>query len=221
MILQAGYNCWLTQKDDVTAKDRRFESHVVVHTAEDFEIWKEITSRQKDEMVMMNALLDVDAMSYESLTSAEKVIHKVQDGITKNINAVPLTAEQAIEKKNWFPVWEDLIGTEVDVQFRFRYDGTLYEVVQKHTLQEGWKPGTGTEPLYKVVQADVSGKQEEPIPWEKGMELEEGKYYKDNEVTYLCVRSSEMGMHFALADLVSGGFVSVVNEETKVDTVLE
>lgn len=51
------------------------------------------------------------------------------------------------------------------------------------------------------------------------MELFNGKYYTDKNVLYLCIRDSGMGMSFDLADLVSGGFVEVV-EESSEDTVL-
>lgn len=59
----------------------------------------------------------------------------------------------------------------------------------------------------------------DPIAWKQGMELFNGKYYTDKDVLYLCIRDSGMGMSFDLADLVSGGFVEVV-EESSEDTVL-
>lgn len=80
-------------------------------------------------------------------------------------------------------------------------------------------PGVGTESLYKVVQIEASGTKEDPIAWKQGMELFNGKYYTDKDVLYLCIRDSGMGLSFDLADLVSGGFVEVV-EESSGDTVL-
>ena len=55
------------------------------------------------------------------------------------------------------------------------------------------------------------------------MELFNGKYYTDKDVLYLCIRDSGMGLSFDLADLVSGGFVEVVEEvveESSEGTVL-
>ena len=85
--------------------------------------------------------------------------------------------------------------------------------------------GTGykTESLYKVAQIEASGTKEDPIAWKQGMELFNGKYYTDKDVLYLCIRDSGMGLSFDLADLVSGGFVEVVEEvveESSEGTVL-
>ena len=86
----------------------------------------------------------------------------------------------------------------MDTGFRFNEGETMYEVLQPHTLSEEWVPGKGTE--------------SDPIPWQLNMELHEGKYYTDKGILYKCVRDSGMGLSFALADLVAGGFVEVVNE---------
>ena len=101
----------------------------------------------------------------------------------------------------------------------FSYEDTLCEVIQEHEFASQWVPGIGTESLYKVVQIEASGTKKEPIAWKQGMELFNGKYYTDKDVLYLCIRASGMGMPFGLADLVSGGFVEVV-EESSEDTVL-
>ena len=48
------------------------------------------------------------------------------------------------------------------------------------------------------------------------MELFEGLYYIDKDILYLCIRNSGMGMAYEnLADLVSGGFVELVNDSVK------
>ena len=40
-----------------------------------------------------------------------------------------------------------------------------------------------------------------------------GKYYTDKEVLYLCIRDSGIGMAFDLENLVSGGYVQVVENK--------
>lgn len=147
MILQAGYDCYLTQAEDMPLSERRFENQVLINSPEDVAVWKEITSKQKEQMIAEASFIDVAAIDVEALDRVDTLLND----ISANINNAGLTTEEALLKKDYFPAWEDLIGTEVDVSFRFRYDGTLYEVVQKHTSQEDWKPGTGTESLYKVV----------------------------------------------------------------------
>ena len=90
--------------------------------------------------------------------------------------------------------------------------------VRRQSLEKGQgKPGTGTESLYKVVQIEHSGTLDDPIPWVHNMVLEEGKYYTDKEVLYLCIRDSGIGMAFDLENLVSGGYVQVVENQVVIN----
>ena len=99
----------------------------------------------------------------------------------------------------------------MNVGFRLNEGETMYEVIQPHTISEEWIPGE-VDSLYKVVQEEHKGTEADPIPWKQGMELYDGKYYTDKGLKYLCIRDSGMGLKFDLADLVSGGFVKVINE---------
>lgn len=148
MILQAGYDCYLTQAEDMPLSERRFENQVLINSPEDVAMWKEITSKQKEQMIAEASFIDTEAIDVEALDRVDTLLND----IAANINNAGLTVEEALAKKEYFPVWEDLIGTEVDVQFRFRYGSTLYEVIQKHTPQEDWKPGTGTESLTRLCR---------------------------------------------------------------------
>ena len=49
-----------------------------------------------------------------------------------------------------------------------------------------------------------------PIEWSLGSKLYNGKYYKDKDVVYLCIRDSGIELYYDLKDLVSGGYVQVV-----------
>lgn len=51
MILQAGYDCYLTQAEDMPLSERRFENQVLINSPEDVAMWKEITSKQKEQMI--------------------------------------------------------------------------------------------------------------------------------------------------------------------------
>lgn len=122
-----------------------------------------------------------------------------------SINTMSLDEETALEFEDLFPQWEDLLGKPVNPSFRFRYNGKLYEVIQSHTLQKEWIPGPNTMALYKVVttkKEEESGTIDNPIAWEWGMELFEGKYYTDKDVLYKCTRSSGMPLSYNLSDLV-------------------
>lgn len=52
--------------------------------------------------------------------------------------------------------------------------------------------------------------KEDPIVWNQGDILYNGKYYIDKGVVYLCTRDSGIGLYYNLADLVSGAYVKVV-----------
>lgn len=113
------------------------------------------------------------------------------------------------------------MGKEVDAGFRLRNKGRLFEVRQPHTLQEQWEPGAeGTEAIYTLLQADHeehpgghAGTIDDPIPYEGNMMLEQGKYYVQDGVTYLCTRDSGIPMTHALSELV-GQYVEKVETVT-------
>jgi hypothetical protein len=53
------------------------------------------------------------------------------------------------------------------------------------------------------------GSLENPIPYEGNMALEEGKYYQQSGVVYLCTRDTGVPVYNALKDLV-GIYVEAV-----------
>ena len=131
------------------------------------------------------------------------------------VNSVSLPAAKALEMQVLFPVWgkEDAeMGKEVPVGFRFRYGDTLYEVIQAHTLQADWVPGMDTASLYKVVTEEHAGTKEDPIPYVQGMAFEEGKYYEQYGVLYICILTTETGYPNDLKDLQT--IVTPVDDET-------
>lgn len=215
MILQAGYDCYLTQAAELPLSERRFENQIYVRDYEEVRQWREITSREKDRIIVMAGFIGEDGISVATLYKVDMLLNVIQD----NINLSSLSPNDALAKKDYYPSWQSMVGKEVKAGWRLLHDGTLYEAIQDHTAQEDWVPGTGTESLYKVVQAEHEGTAEGPIPWEQGMELHEGKHYTDKGVIYLCTRSSEIGMSFDLADLVSGGFVHqlTANEDSEIN----
>ena len=126
--------------------------------------------------------------------------------MTMAINTMPLTDEQAIEVKDLYPRWEDLIGTELAVGYKFQYSGQLYKVLQAHTAQEDWKPGTDTAALYALVGQDATepqhaGTREDPIPYEQMMLIEKDKYYTQDGQLYLGLMDAPSGYPNDLKDL--------------------
>lgn len=123
------------------------------------------------------------------------------------INTYALSDEQALQVKDLYPTWSELIGQTLQKDFKLQHDGQLYKVLQAHTAQAEWVPGVDTASLYAVVSASASeehaGTQEDPIPYVQMMLLEEGKYYTQDGVTYLCIQSTQTGFPNDLKDLAS------------------
>ena len=126
------------------------------------------------------------------------------------INTMSLTDTESLKMKSWYPEWESMVGKQLNIGEKYQYDNKLWKVLQQHTVQEEWKPGKGTESLYTEVVESHAGTKEDPIPYGNNMELEAGKYYSQDGVTYLCTRSTGIPVYNPLADLV-GLYVEVAS----------
>ena len=130
-------------------------------------------------------------------TEALDLRKKVVDGETHEAlrpyiekAATSLSDNDAANAVKLFPTWT--IGIAVTVGERYQYADKLYKVVQAHTTQAGWTPDA-TPAMWAVIDKTHAGTIEDPIPAERGMEYEYGKYYLDGEDgnTYLCQRAGE------------------------------
>lgn len=119
-----------------------------------------------------------------------------------------LTDEQAVQVKGIYKEWAELIGTAATVGQKFRHEEALYKVIRAHTFAEQWIPGVGTESLYAKIDESHAGTIDDPIPYEGNMALENGKYYSQGGVIYLCTRDTINPVYSPLADLV-GLYVEV------------
>lgn len=128
--------------------------------------------------------------------------------VSKNINSLSLTNNEALDVKEFYPVWS-ADGIQVKKGERYQCDDLLWEVVQGHTTQENWKPSIYTASLWKVVDVEHEGTKEEPIPYTPPMEIFEGKYYTQNDVLYKCTRDSGIALSHDLSALV-GIYVETV-----------
>lgn len=127
------------------------------------------------------------------------------------VNTMSLTDNDALSVKSVYPEWETLIGKAVKQGDKMQCDGRLWKVLQQHTVQEQWRPGTGTESLYTEIVETASGTADDPIPYNNNMELEQGKYYSQDGNVYLCTRNTEIPVYQPLADLV-GIYVELQSE---------
>ena len=122
-------------------------------------------------------------------------------------DAVALTAVEL------FPQWVQLVtnNTQVEKGFRFQHEGKLYRTEQPtYTFVDYYVPGTaGTESLFSKVDETHKGTIDDPIPYEKNMEIYKGLYYTQYDVVYLCIRDSGQPLYHDLSALV-GSYVEVV-----------
>lgn len=130
--------------------------------------------------------------------------------LVAQMQAQSLDNAQALTVKAIYPQWDEVIGQTVKQGFKFLYGDALYKVIQPDglTIQEQYIPGEGTESLYAVINETNAGTQEDPIPYNGNMALENGKYYSQGGVIYLCNRDTEIPVYQALKDLV-GLYVTV------------
>ena len=119
----------------------------------------------------------------------------------------------ALASVELFPQWSELVkkSEKVAKGFRFQHDGKLYRTEQaEYTFVAHYVPGTaGTESLFSQVDEAHKGTIEDPIPYEKNMEIFNGLYYTQKGVLYLCIRDSVQPMYHDLESLI-GIYVEVV-----------
>lgn len=120
--------------------------------------------------------------------------------------AVSLPDEDALEAVELFPAWT--ADTAYAADERIRYGDHLYRCVQSHTSQTEWTPDA-TPALWTEVALPGDGETpEHPIAYNNNMALEQGKYYSQGGVVYVCTRDTVNPVYNDLADLV-GLYVEV------------
>ena len=131
-----------------------------------------------------------------------------------DIAAETLDDNKAVECIRLFPQWSELVkkGENVKKGFRFQHDGKLYRTEQpEYTFVEHYVPGAaGTESLFSKVDETHAGTIDDPIPYEKNMEIYKGLYYSQYDVVYLCIRDSGQPLYHDLSELV-GSYVENAN----------
>lgn len=95
----------------------------------------------------------------------------------------------ALEMPDLFKTWAEVLaaGEELPKDTIINKDGQLYRVVQAVTPQEHQPTDAkGMLAIYRPIDEQHTGTQEDPIPWVYGMDCEQGKYYSYGGKTYLC-----------------------------------
>lgn len=206
-ILEPENGGYLTQSKSVEMAEVILSKKIFLAVNDSADNYKEITEEEAEKIKQAQKELDPSLYPTEeqerlSKISFFKAMNKSIASERKSINTMALTDDESLKYKVFYPLWEDLIGTEVDAGFKFTYKDTLYRVRQKHTISAEWIPDVETGSLYEVVNESHSGTKEDPIPYSKGMELELGKYYSQYDILYMCIRDSGQAIYNDLATLV-------------------
>lgn len=111
-----------------------------------------------------------------------------------------LSDDDALKAMELFDSWQP--DTEYKIGKRLRYAGKLYRVRQAHTSQVQYPP-TIVPALYEEVAEPGQGDTpDNPIPYNNNMALEEGKYYSQYGVVYICFRDTGVAVYNDLSALV-------------------
>lgn len=128
--------------------------------------------------------------------TAEEVSHMV---ITNTINTLQVDDNTALRMLSFYPEWSP--NTAYSAGFKVQRNGKLWRVVQAHTSQVGWEPENAAS-LWEQINETHAGTLEDPIPYNGNMALENGKYYMQDYVIYLCNRDTVNPVYQPLAELV-------------------
>ena len=92
----------------------------------------------------------IDTESSYSYEEILEVANKSED-ITRKINQLNLSNNEALSVKGLYPKWEDMIDSTIEVGFITLYNGNLWRARQTHTALENYPPTMNTTSLYEVI----------------------------------------------------------------------
>lgn len=110
-------------------------------------------------------------------------------------SADTLTDAQALDMGAFFPVWPAGVNEEGKYTTGkiVQDEGQLYRVMQDVTPIESQPPhGEGMLAVYRPINPEHAGTQEDPIPWVYGMDCFAGKYYSYEGTVYRVASGGDM-----------------------------
>lgn len=128
----------------------------------------------------------IQAKHEETISNVNKILPRLDDAT-------------ALTVKSLFPTWE--AGKPYAFGNRIVYGDKLYKVITEHTSHVDWTPDV-SHSLFTAIDESHAGTIDDPIPYGGNMALENGKYYVQDDVIYMCIRDTVNPVYHALADLV-------------------
>lgn len=111
------------------------------------ELWNEAEASETPQDERVKALETIA----KTFSAAAPQLAQIRTAATLSIQtmAASLTDEQAISVSGLIPAFE--VGKDYKHGDLLTYEGEVYRVVQDHTSQAQWVPGSGTESLYTHI----------------------------------------------------------------------
>lgn len=153
MKITADENCFLTEATEVSLDKRTFKSMVIVSTSEEASQWKQITAEEKASLEAQQAIFDNQDITPEYLQKVSLLL----DGIREKINDAPMSADEALSNKEFFPDFDEIVGKDINTGYRFNCDNTMYEALIPHKVSEEHRP------VAMVALNDVSSEKTEEV----------------------------------------------------------
>lgn len=141
------------------------------------------------------------AETYEEVLAVKAEMTDDIMKVTRKINYIGLTDNEALSVKELYPRWEDKIDMTIEAGYITLYDDKLWKARQMHTALAIYPPSMDTASLYEVIVKEHEGTIEDPIPYTPPMEIFEGKYYMQYDVLYKCTMDSGVALTHDLHDL--------------------
>lgn len=166
--------------------------------------WRDASQEEQE------AYTDLEGCNnYDEVLAVKEQVADETKKLTRKINYIGLTNNQALSVKELYPRWEDKVNTTIEAGYITLYNDNLWRARQTHTALEVYPPSLDTASLYEVIVKDHEGTIGDPIPFTPPMEIFENKYYTQNEVLYKCTRSSNTAIVHNLQDLI-GIYVEII-----------
>ena len=133
--------------------------------------------------------------------------------VRAQINTLAVDDATALRMVEFYPEWGSgkayTSANGCTAGYKVTRNGKLWKLRQEHTSQADWAPGeAGTESLWTEICEAHDGTKYDPIPYNGNMALENGKYYTQDGVLYLCNRDTGNPVYHPLSELV-GIYVEV------------
>lgn len=119
--------------------------------------------------------------------------------IKQQINTLEVDDQTAYRMREFYPAWA--AGVSYAAGYKVQDNVRLWRCLQDHTSQVGWEP-ENVPALWEEICETHDGSRYDPIPYDGNMALENGKYYSQDGVVYLCSRDTVNPVYNPLSELV-------------------